>query len=214
MTGHALTFALVGLVVMVWPWSLVPAFLLSATERGPAKVAAYAGGYVLALAVVMILAATLLPPGPRAKSTGHAVAWIELVVGILLALFVVGLWLRQRRRESVTPKWLRGLDKLGMVAAFVLGLWVPNYMLVTVAVAELTLLELHGPEAVAAAIVWVVVATLGVLTPLLVLARSGEKAEAVQHAWREWLVAHSSAIIYVVLGLVSVVLIVKGGTAV
>lgn len=214
MTGHALTFALVGLVVMVWPWSLVPAFLLAATERGPAKLAAYAAGYVLALGTVMVLAATLLPPGPRSKSTGHLAAWIELVVGILLALFVLVLWIRARRAEPVTPKWLRGLDRLGTVAAFVLGLWVPNYMLVTVAVAELTLLELSGGEAVAAAVVWVLVATLGVVTPLLVLARSGEDAAAVQQSWREWLVKHSSAIIYVVLGLVAVVLIVKGGTSV
>jgi hypothetical protein len=214
MTGHALTFALVGLVVMVWPWSLVPAFLLAATERGPAKLVAYASGYVAALAIVMVLAATLLPPGPRAKSTGHLVAWIELVVGILLALFVLVLWIRQRRRESVTPKWLSGLDRLGLVAAFTLGLWVPNYMLVTVAVAELTLLGLHGPEAVLTAMVWVVVATLGIVTPLLILARSGERAAALQLSWREWMVKHSSAIIYVVLGLVSVVLMIKGGTAV
>jgi Sap, sulfolipid-1-addressing protein len=162
----------------------------------------------------MVLAATLLPPGPRAKSTGHLVAWIELVVGILLALFVLVLWIRQRRRESVTPKWLSGLDRLGLVAAFTLGLWVPNYMLVTVAVAELTLLGLHGPEAVLTAMVWVVVATLGIVTPLLILARSGERAAALQLSWREWMVKHSSAIIYVVLGLVSVVLMIKGGTAV
>nr|WP_296776492.1 GAP family protein [Rhodococcus sp. (in: high G+C Gram-positive bacteria)] len=214
MTGHALTFALVGLVVMVWPWSLVPAFLLAATERGPVKLAAYACGYVVALAIVMVLAATLLPPGPRAKSTGHRVAWIELVVGILLALFVLFLWIRQRRKEPVTPKWLSGLDRLGPVTAFALGLWVPNYMLVTVAVAELTLLGLHGPEAVGVAVLWVVVATLGIATPLLVLARSGAKAAAVQRSWREWLVKHSSVIIYLVLGLVSVVLIVKGGMSV
>ncbi|MGB3370115.1 MAG: GAP family protein [Rhodococcus sp. (in: high G+C Gram-positive bacteria)] len=214
MTGHALTLVLVGLVVMVWPWSVLPAFLLAATERGAAKSAAYAAGYVTALAVVMVLAATLLPPGPRAKSTGHLVAWIELVIGIALALFVLVLWIRQRRREEVTPKWLRGLDRIGFVAAFVLGLWVPNYMLVTVAVAELTLLELHGVEAVLVAVVWVGVATLGVATPLLVLARSGAEAAAVQQSWRTWLVTHSSAIIYVVLGLVSVVLVVKGGSAI
>ncbi|NIL78274.1 GAP family protein [Rhodococcus sp. B10] len=214
MTGHALTFALVGLVVMVWPWSLVPAFLLAATDRGPVKVAAYAAGYVLALAVVMILAATLLPPGPRAKSTGHLVAWIELVVGILLALFVLVLWIRRRRHEPTTPKWLSGLDRVGVVAAFLLGLWVPNYALVTVAVAELTLLELHGPEAVGAAVLWVLVATLGVVAPLVVLAMAGAKAEAMQRSWREWLVKHSSTIISVVLGTVSVVLIVKGGMSV
>ncbi|MBY6414268.1 GAP family protein [Rhodococcus sp. BP-252] len=214
MTGHALTFALVGLVVMVWPWSLVPAFLLAATDRGPVKVAAYAAGYVLALAVVMILAATLLPPGPRAKSTGHLVAWIELVVGILLALFVLVFWIRRRRHEPTTPKWLSGLDRVGVVAAFLLGLWVPNYALVTVAVAELTLLELHGPEAVGAAVLWVLVATLGVVAPLVVLAMAGAKAEAMQRSWREWLVKHSSTIISVVLGTVSVVLIVKGGMSV
>ncbi|OAK56511.1 GAP family protein [Rhodococcoides kyotonense] len=214
MTGHALTFALVGLVVMVWPWSLVPAFLLAATDRGPVKVAAYAAGYVLALAVVMILAATLLPPGPRAKSTGHLVAWIELVVGFLLALFVLVLWIRRRRHEPTTPKWLSGLDRVGVVAAFLLGLWVPNYALVTVAVAELTLLELHGPEAVGAAVLWVLVATLGVVAPLVVLAMAGAKAEAMQRSWREWLVKHSSTIISVVLGTVSVVLIVKGGMSV
>ncbi|SNS63272.1 GAP family protein [Rhodococcoides kyotonense] len=214
MTAHALTFTLVGLVVMVWPWSLVPAFLLAATERGRLVLAAYIAGYVTALAVVMILAATLLPPGPRAKSTGHAMAWIELVVGILLALFVVVLWIRQRRHEPTTPKWLQGLDRVGVVAAFLLGLWVPNYALVTVAVAELTLLELHGPEAVGAAVVWVVVATLGIAAPLVVLARSGAKAEALQRSWREWLVSHSASIIYIVLGVVSVVLIVKGGMAV
>lgn len=214
MTGHALTFALVGLVVMVWPWSLVPAFLLAATDRGPVKVVAYAAGYVLALAVVMILAATLLPPGPRAKSTGHLVAWIELVVGVLLALFVLVLWIRRRRHEPTTPKWLSGLDRVGVVAAFLLGLWVPNYALVTVAVAELTLLELHGPEAVGAAVLWVLVATLGVVAPLVVLALAGTKAEAMQRSWREWLVKHSSTIISVVLGTVSVVLIVKGGMSV
>ncbi|RRQ29522.1 hypothetical protein DK926_01175 [Rhodococcus sp. Eu-32] len=214
MTGHALTFALVGLVVMVWPWSLVPAFLLAATDRGPVKVAAYAAGYVLALAVVMILAATLLPPGPRAKSTGHLVAWVELVVGFLLALFVLVLWIRRRRHEPTTPKWLSALDRVGVVAAFLLGLWVPNYALVTVAVAELTLLELHGPEAVGAAVLWVLVATLGVVAPLVVLAMAGAKAEAMQRSWREWLVKHSSTIISVVLGTVSVVLIVKGGMSV
>lgn len=214
MAGHALTFALVGLVVMVWPWSVVPAFLLAATDDGPRKLVAYVLGYVLALAVVMVFAATLLPPGPRAKSTSHALAWFELAVGLVLALFVLVLWIRGRRTAGQTPRWLRGLDRLSVIAAFMLGLWVPNYMLVTVAVAELSLWELHGAEAVAAAVVWVVVATLGVVTPLVVLARSGRNSAAVQQSWREWLVQHSAAIVCLVLGLVSVVLIVKGGASV
>lgn len=213
MTAHALTFGLVGVVMMVWPWSVVPAFLIAATERGTRKLVAYILGYVIALAVVMVLAATLLPPGPRAKSTHHWVAVLELVVGILLALFAAVMWIRARRSGSTTPKWLTGLDRLGVVAAFVLGLWVPNYMMVTVAVAELTLLELHGPEAVSAAVGWVVLSTLGVLTPLIVLARSGSKAEATQQLWRDWLTKHSSTIVTVVLGLVAIVLIVKGGTS-
>jgi hypothetical protein len=60
------------------------------------------------------------------------------------------------------------------------------------------------------ALVWVLLASTGVASPLIVLLKDRERAPQTYRRWRAWILAHSRAVLSVVGGLVCLVLLVKG----
>ncbi|WP_345126642.1 GAP family protein [Streptomyces chiangmaiensis] len=60
------------------------------------------------------------------------------------------------------------------------------------------------PEQIGALVVFVLIASLGVLAPLAVYQRMGERAESILGTWRDWAAQHNAAVmavLFFVLGL-------------
>jgi hypothetical protein len=209
--GSILTLALLALFLAAQPWSVLGAVLLVTSRRGVAKESAYVAGWVSALTAVAVATVVVYPGVPRTSTTSRAQAVVEVVVGLLVGAWVV--WRRRRPRRPGTPTepaWMARLDTMSPVLAFGLGAFLPTYAVVVAAVSEMLSSGLTQASLFAVALVWVLLATTGVASPLLVRVRSAATADATYRRWRVWITAHSSDVLTFAGGLVSVVLVVKG----
>lgn len=209
--ASALTLALLALALAVQPWSVLAAVLLVASDRGFVKEIAYVVGWVLALAVVAVATAVLYPAQPKVSSTSTVLSGIELAAGLALVGWVLFRWRRPPSASgSAQPRWMGRIDTMRPATAAVLGAFLPNYVVVVAAVTNV--LEIGLTRAMAATVMvgWMLVASLGVATPLLVVLVRGDAAAGIFEGWRAWLLNNGQAVLLAVLGVVGVALVVKG----
>ncbi len=204
------TLLLMALVLAAQPWSVLAAIILVTTRGGVLKESAYAIGWIIALSVVLLLTIAFAPVDTTGKSSTTAAAVIEIVLG-LAALGVLAVrWRRPVAAKSGAPSWLARLDSMPWFFALVLGAFLPNYIVVVAAGNELMQAGLTGAGLAAAAVGFVLVASVGVAAPLGVLIFRHSRAEQIYASWREWILGHSRSVTYGTGLLVVVVLIGKG----
>jgi Sap, sulfolipid-1-addressing protein len=206
-----LTLGLLGLFLAVQPWSVLAAVLLVTSQRGVVKVSAYAAGWVSALVVVAVATVLLYPSVPHAGTTSTGQALVEVVLGLVLAGWLAWRWRHPKEPgTSGEPRWLARLDTMSPVLAFGLGAFLPTYAVVVAAVSEMLSSGLGQAGLAAAAAAWVLLASAGVASPLVVLLRDRDDADRIYLTWRTWILAHSRAVLYGAGGVVCLVLVVKG----
>ncbi|HEY5187122.1 MAG TPA: GAP family protein [Actinomycetes bacterium] len=206
-----LTLALLALFLAVQPWSVLAAILLVTARGGVKKELAYAGGWVVALAVVAVVTVLVYPNVPQTSTTSQGHAVVELAVGLFLGGWLLRRWRHPRDAGTDSqPSWMARLDTMSPLLAFGLGAFLPTYAVVVAAVSEMLSSGLAQGWLLVAALGWVLVASTGVASPLLVLVTDRDHAPQTYQRWRVWIVAHSRAVLYGVGGLVCLVLVTKG----
>jgi hypothetical protein len=212
--ASVLTLFLLAAALAAQPWSVLASVLLVTSERGLAKVVAYVAGWVCALAVVAVATVALFPDVPKSTSTSPVLSWVELAAGAVLVGYLLVRSRRPARAESThEPTWMRRLNSMSLGAAFILGAFLPNYVLVVSAINELLKSDLTQSQTALAATAFVILSSVGVAAPLLVLLVRRQDAPRIYASWHVWLVAHSQAVVAAVLWLVAIVLIGKGAVA-
>ena len=210
-TASVLTLFLLALALAVQPWSVLAAVLLVVSRRGFVKASAFVAGWMLALTAVAIICLVLNPASQSSSSPSPALSAIELAAGLVLLGWVL---VRRRRPVSATatkqPAWMGRLDSMSPWAAFILGGFLPNYVIVVAAVSNVLQAQLSTASAIASLVLFVLVASAGVAAPLLVRVFKPREAAAIYQQWHGWLVGHSQALVLGVLGLVGFLLAVKG----
>jgi hypothetical protein len=212
-----LTLLLLASSLAVQPWSVLAAVLLVASKGGLAKAIAFVAGWVLALTAVSICTIALYPKTPQAASGSPWTSWVQIVSGVAL-----GGWLLVRSRrpavaksnrqpQDAQPKWMAQLDSMPPLPAFVLGAFLPNYAIVVAAVGNVVAAGLSQTQAAVVLFAFIVVGSAGVAAPLLVLVFRRQDAPGIYQAWRAWLVTNGHKLLTVVLAVVALILIVKGG---
>jgi hypothetical protein len=207
--GSRVTLLLLALALAVQPWSVLAAIVLVTTRRGVVKEIAYTLGWVAALSAVAALTVAIAPSAATTAS-GGAVSAVEVGVGVVLAIVLLVRWRRPWEASPAAPAWMARLDAMPWVLAFVLGAFLPNYLVVVAAVDQLLQAGLSGTQLAAAAAAFVLVGSLGVAAPLGVLVVRRSQAARVYESWREWVVTHSRAVSYGTGALIAAVLVVKG----
>src|SRR4051794_15808934 len=209
--GSVLTLALTGLFLAVQPWSVLAAILLVTTANGLTKELAYVAGWVSVLTVLAIVTVVAYPRVPESTAASASRATVELVIGLVLGGWLLNRW-RHPKDVGTTnqPSWMGRLDGMKPIPAFGLGVFLPSYAVVIAAISEILGTGLSQGWLLLVAILWVLLASSGVASPLMVLVTDREHASATYTRWRQWIVAHSRAVLYAVGGLVCVVLIGKG----
>jgi threonine/homoserine/homoserine lactone efflux protein len=205
------TLLLLALALAVQPWSVLAAVLLVTSERGVAKAVAFAAGWVLALTVVAVAVVALYPATPEVTSSSPWVSWVQLGSGAALAAW---LYVRSRApalpKSEAQPRWMARLDSMSPWPAFLLGAFLPNYVIVVAAVGDVLQAGLTQVWTAVVLLLFILVASAGVAIPLLVLVFRREDAPAIYARWRAWLVARGQVLVVVVLTVVAVVLMAKG----
>lgn len=213
--------ALLGVGVAISPVAVIAAILLLVSPGGRTKAALFVLGWVVALAVVGGVVVALegaLGIGDSDEPTRIA-AIIALVLGVVLLVFGV---LRWRGRpasgdDEPTPAWMAKFDSVTTRRAVGLGALLavakPKNLVLTLAaataIAEPTVSTVGS---VVALVVYLVVASASVATPIVVAVALGERADPVLERWKTALVAHNKATMAVVFLAFGLLLVGKGVT--
>ncbi|WP_040809094.1 GAP family protein [Nocardia concava] len=209
-TGQILSHA-VG--VAISPLALIAIILILASPRGRANAVAFMLGWVATVAVVLLAAVTLGEAAdPHQRDGGPAtwVSWFRIVFGVLLLLMA----LRQLRIHNAwesggpLPPRLQRLDEFRPGRCVALGavLVLSNPKnIIQMAVGGVTVAEGDRSNIgrTISVIVFIVVASLGVLVPLAVHFFGGNTAHATLDGWKEWTVRNHAGImsvLFLVLG--------------
>jgi hypothetical protein len=209
--ASVLTLVLLALFLAVQPWSVLAAILLVTARSGLKKEFSFVAGWITILVVVALATVLVYPNVPQTSTTSQGTAAVELLAGLFLGGW---LWWRWRNPKGPgtdsEPSWMARLDTMSPVLAFALGAFLPTYAVVVAAVSEMLSSGLTQGRLSVVAVVWVLLASTGVASPLVVLAKDRQQAPQTYQRWRAWILAHSRAVLYSVGGLVCLVLVVKG----
>ena len=206
--GHALGNTLpLAVGIAVFPIPIIAAVLLVASPRGDAKGLAFALAWAAGLggvgALVLVLAGVL-----DARTGDEPATWVSvvlLVVGVLLLAAAVSQWRGRPATgdEPPTPAWMQKLSDLTPARAAGAGLALSglnpkNILLMAAAAAEIAEAGLAGGQEIVVLVVFVVIASAGVLTPLVLSLALGERSRAMLDGLKAWLARHNAAIISVI----------------
>lgn len=202
-----------GVAMALQPLPVLATIVLLSVQRGIRK----AWAFFLGELVVMFgigAAAVAVQFGTSEQTASRPASLVTLAAGV--ALVVGGTWLlvRMRRGASVKePKWLARLDRMEPWPAFLLGLVLPTYLIAVAAGAHIAGTQPGTAAAVAGMLVFLVVGTSTVYTPIVLAQVAPERSEPARARLREWLVRDWPRIGAALLLVVGALLVVKAAIA-
>jgi threonine/homoserine/homoserine lactone efflux protein len=202
--GRALGDVLpLAVAVAIFPVPVIAVVLVLGSERGTAKGLAFVLGWCVGLTAVggIVLAFAGVAD---ASDEGEPATWVNVLLlglGLLLLVAAVGQWRRRPSgdEETPTPGWMRTIDEFTIAkaggAGFALSALNPKNVLLTVAAAaEIAEVGLPAGRQAAVLLGFVLVASAGVLTPLVLALALGDQSRELLERLRGWM-AHYNAVI-------------------
>jgi threonine/homoserine/homoserine lactone efflux protein len=205
--------------VAIFPVPIIAIVLVLGSDRGQMKGLAFVVAWFVALAAVG--AAALLMAGViGASSGGEPATWVNVLLlglGVLLLTLAVKQWrIRPRAgEETPMPGWMRRIDRFTTVkageAGFALSALNPKNVLLTAAAAvEIAEVGIPAGQQAAALLGFALIASAGVLTPLVLSLTLGERSRPLLDGIRDWMARHNAAVMAVLFLLIGVKLIGDG----
>jgi len=200
--------------VAVSPVPIAAVLLMLVTKKARTNAPLFLVGWLLGLSVVGVV--VLLVPGLEASqgepSTTTGV--IKGVLGLLLVFVGVKAWRSRPREDEIAeaPAWMDKIDGFGGGASLGMGFLLsavnPKNLLLTVGgAATISASALTTSEQYIALAVFVFVASLTILIPVVLYLILGEKAEKAMTSTRDWLIQNNQTVMSVLLLVISAVLI-------
>lgn len=198
----------IALGVLMSPMPIVALVLVLVSRRARSNGPAFALGWSVGIVAVGGLTIVLADTGDAGSAT-EAADWVgvlKIVLGVLLIMLAARSWRKRPRGAgpATTPPWMAALDGFGVVRsfglAFGLGAVNPKNLLLVIsggtAIASAT--GATG-ERVIALIVFVIVASAGIMAPLVIYLSMGARAEPMLRRLKTWLTENNAVIMTVVL---------------
>ncbi len=204
--GGALPLA-VGIALSPLP---IIAVVLMLTGRRPGiNGPAFVLGWLVGLGVVGAIVLAIAGPSGASKSGSPAtwVGWVEIVLGVLLLLVAVRQF-RSRPRgkdgedEPQMPKWMAKIDTITPIAALGLaavlsGINPKNLLLIIAGGAAIAQTGIPGGQQAVAYLIFALVGTLGVGTPVVIYFALGARSEKLLAGLKDWMSQHNAVIMAV-----------------
>ena len=196
--------------VLISPLPIVAVVLMLVSGRAKANAFSFLVAWFVAVGAVTLLVATLAGAAtPDDEGPPLWAAILKIVLGVLLLLLAVKQW-RGRPRAGVeppAPKWMAAIDAFTPVKAaglaVLLGAVNPKNLLLVVsggaAIASAAPDDTNAQ--VVASVVFALVASLGVATPVFIYLFMGSRAATMLDELKAWMI-HNNAVIMAVLLLV------------
>ncbi|HEY4397926.1 MAG TPA: GAP family protein [Acidimicrobiia bacterium] len=205
--------------VAISPATIIAVILVLFSARARVNGPVFALGWVVGVAVVSVVVYLVADAGDvrSGGSASDGSYWAKLVAGVLLVLLAF----RHLRRHPAPgetpaqPKWMAAIDTLTPVKAAGLAVLLAaanpkNLALSLAAGASLAQAGASGGEAAVGLAVFVVIASVSVVVPVVLSLTAGERAAHVLDGWRAWLSAHNAAMMAVLFLVFGVVLFSQG----
>jgi threonine/homoserine/homoserine lactone efflux protein len=203
--GDILPFAI---GVAISPVPIIAIVLMLGTPRGRSTGPAFACGWVLGLTAVggaMLVVAS----GNSTAGSGGPATWVnvlKLVFGALFLLLAVKQWRgRPHAGEPATmPKWMQTIDTFtagkALAAGIVLSAVNPKNLALTVAAAAaIAQTGISTGQEIGALVVFILIASITILTPLVIYFTLGAKAADILDGIKGWMAANNATIMTVLL---------------
>lgn len=205
--------------VAIFPVPVIAVVLVLGSERGTAKALAFVLAWFIGLATVGAVV-LMLAGAADASSGGEPATWVNVLllgVGLLLLALAVKQWRGRPRgdEETPTPTWMRRIDEFTVVkaggAGFVLSALNPKNVLLTAAAAvEIAEVGLSAGQQIGVLLGFVLLASAGVLTPVVLSITLGDRSTELLDDLRGWMARHNPVIMAVLLLLIGAKLIGDG----
>lgn len=203
--------------VALSPLPIVAVILMLATPKGRANGPAFAAGWVLGLIVVCVLVVVLAGGADSDGSTRTGVDWLKLALGLLLIKVAHTQWTK-RPKEGETPelpKWMAGLEDFDPPKSFAIGAALAainpkNLALTLTGAATIAQGGLNAGGDAVAILVFVVIASVTIVTPVVVYMVMGDRAAELLTTLRTWMAANNATIMTIVCVILAAKLIGAG----
>jgi hypothetical protein len=214
--GDQLTGAI---AIAIAPLALMTATQLVTAQRGRLRTMLFALGWALSIMAVAGIAYLIADAGVDhdVSDTEDGINVVQLVFGVGLWAVAAWTWRSRNKPEDQQPatKVLNRVRTLTPIGAFGVGVAqglaiAKNIPLALTAGAQLRVAGLPGAQAVIVLVVFAVVATAGIVAPLVVVLFGGTRAVAGITAFNRWLTDSAMPITLVVTIFVGAILIGKG----
>jgi threonine/homoserine/homoserine lactone efflux protein len=211
--GNVLPLAV---AIAIFPVPIIAVVLIIGSDRGRAKglafVLAWCAGLGAIGAIVLLLGGVF-----DGSDAGEPATWVNallLALGLLLLAAAVKQWRGRPSAgdETPTPAWMRTIGDFTIAkaagAGFVLTVLNPkNVLLAAAAAAEIAEVGLPASQQVAALVVFVFIASAGVLTPLVLSLALGDRSRELLDSLEGWMARHNAVIMAVLFLLIGAKLI-------
>jgi hypothetical protein len=202
--------------VALSPIPIIVVVLMLTTQRARVNGPMFIAGWLAGLAVVGAIALSVAGPADASSSGAPAtwVSWLKVALGAAL-LLVAALQFRNRPRNGdrvELPKWVGRVDEIkplpaAGLAAVLAGLNPKNLLLVAAAAATIAQTGISGGEQAIAYLVFALVGTLGVGTPVVIYFAMGARSEKLLTGLKDWMAQHNAVISAVICLIIGVKLI-------
>jgi threonine/homoserine/homoserine lactone efflux protein len=196
--------------IAVSPLPIVASVLILVSARGRVNSLAYLAGWLVGLfgagVVLLLLAGTA-----GADDDGQPADWVSWLK-LLLGLGLLALATKQFRgrphgdEEPVTPKWMGALDSFTPLQAAGAGIVFSalnpkNLLLLVAGMVGIAQAGLSTGEEAVSLVVFTLIATIGVATPVVLSFALGARAQPLLDRLKAWM-AHNNAVIMAIILLV------------
>jgi threonine/homoserine/homoserine lactone efflux protein len=215
--GQALGSVLpLAVAVAVFPVPIIAVVLMLASERGRAKGLAFVLAWCAGLAAVGGIVLWLAGEAD-ASDDGEPATWVNVLLlglGLLMLAAAIKQWHARpgAGQETPMPAWMRTIDGFGLAqaagAGFALSALNPkNVLLAAAAGAEIADVGLAAGKEIAVLILFVLIASVGVATPLGVSIALGDRSRTPLERIRDVMARYNAVIMAVLLLLIGAKLI-------
>lgn len=186
------------------PIPIIAVILMLFSKRAKVNAPLFAATWVGAMLIVGGVALFFLADNEftRQQSVKIGGSTAVLLLGVLFVLYGVVLWLRRPRNaeNAKTPRWLQMVSDLPPFVAAALGmasilLNTKNLPLFLAAVQDIVTSDLGLVASFVALVIFVVMASVTVVTPIVLFLFGGETMHARLAAFRVWLTHYNQAIL-------------------
>jgi hypothetical protein len=201
--------------VALSPIPIIAVVLMLTTQRARVNGTVFITGWLAGLAVAGAIALSIAGPADASSSGAPAtwVSWLKVVLGVAL-LLVAALQFRSRPRNGdrvELPKWMGRVDEIKPLPAAGLGVLAglnpKNLLLVAAAAAAIAQTGISGGEQAIAYLVFALVGTLGVGTPVGIYFVMGARSEKPLSELKDWMAQNNAVIMAVICLIIGVKLI-------